>query len=254
MKKIVCTIILLMFLSAPAMAELIGYADVDRNAISPSGSVMIYAKNYLTGHNTSAGVFNFDITNVNITNPGYDSSLPLMEWGFCIEMQPSSTGNQPYQIHTLEQAPQNQGPGGLAMGITKADYIRELWAIVNPSPAMTSLQAAAMQVAIWEIVYEDTESSWDVGSWVTGDDESFGITVGDGNVITTANGWLNQLDGEGPLANLVGLVSAPIDSAAAALTSSDGFQDYVVEVPIPGAVLLGMLGLGMAGIKLRKFA
>ena len=32
------------------------------------------------------------------------------------------------------------------------------------------------------------------------------------------------------------------------------FQDQLVLVPIPGAVLLGFLGLGAAGLKLRKFA
>jgi hypothetical protein len=31
-------------------------------------------------------------------------------------------------------------------------------------------------------------------------------------------------------------------------------QDQLVRVPVPGAVLLGMLGLGAAGLKLRKFA
>jgi hypothetical protein len=31
-------------------------------------------------------------------------------------------------------------------------------------------------------------------------------------------------------------------------------QDLLVRVPVPGAILLGMLGLGAAGVKLRKFA
>ena len=32
------------------------------------------------------------------------------------------------------------------------------------------------------------------------------------------------------------------------------YQDYLVRVPVPGAVLLGILGLGAAGMKLRKSA
>jgi hypothetical protein len=38
------------------------------------------------------------------------------------------------------------------------------------------------------------------------------------------------------------------------------YQDLVVEisnaspVPVPGAILLGILGLGVAGIRLRKYA
>ncbi len=31
-------------------------------------------------------------------------------------------------------------------------------------------------------------------------------------------------------------------------------QDMIVRVPVPGAVLLGLLGLGAAGLKLRRFA
>ena len=30
-------------------------------------------------------------------------------------------------------------------------------------------------------------------------------------------------------------------------------QDLLVRVPVPGAILLGILGLGVAGVKLRKF-
>ena len=32
------------------------------------------------------------------------------------------------------------------------------------------------------------------------------------------------------------------------------YQDWVVKVPVPGAVLLGLLGLSAAGIRLRKYA
>jgi len=31
-------------------------------------------------------------------------------------------------------------------------------------------------------------------------------------------------------------------------------QDFIIKVPVPAAVLLGMLGLSVAGLKLRKFA
>jgi len=38
-------------------------------------------------------------------------------------------------------------------------------------------------------------------------------------------------------------------------TEQGGYaQDQLVRVPVPGAILLGLLGLGVAGLKLRKFA
>ena len=38
------------------------------------------------------------------------------------------------------------------------------------------------------------------------------------------------------------------------LTGSPDSQDQLVLVPVPGAVLLGILGLGAAGLKLRRYA
>jgi hypothetical protein len=35
---------------------------------------------------------------------------------------------------------------------------------------------------------------------------------------------------------------------------SGNAQDHLVRIPVPAAVLLGILGLGVAGIKLRKYA
>jgi hypothetical protein len=32
------------------------------------------------------------------------------------------------------------------------------------------------------------------------------------------------------------------------------YQDYVIRVPVPAAVILGILGLGVVGWRLRKFA
>lgn len=39
-----------------------------------------------------------------------------------------------------------------------------------------------------------------------------------------------------------------------AIGEEDGDSDSFILTPVPGAVILGMLGLGVAGLKLRKFA
>jgi hypothetical protein len=68
--------------------------------------------------------------------------------GFCIDpfhfSLPSSTG---YQYTPLVNAPKPPG----TMGAIKADQISRLWTMAY-SPTMTAAQAAAFQIAIWEIV------------------------------------------------------------------------------------------------------
>ena len=57
-----------------------------------------------------------------------------------------------------------------------------------------------------------------------------------------ANGWLRALSVGGvDFSNYLGL-------------SNEGVQDYVVRVPVPAAFVLGLLGMGAAGLKLRKRA
>jgi hypothetical protein len=80
--------------------------------------------------------------------------------------------------------------------------------------------------------------------------------------------WVSIVDHENPLTSLAPgvwedneYILAFEDLFGAGLPSSDrDFTDFVVmvesvnPVPVPGAILLGMLGLGAVGIKLRKFA
>jgi hypothetical protein len=97
------------------------------------------------------------------------------------------------------------------MGDAKALQISKLWGMAY-SATMTANQAAAMQIAIWEIVAGDLFS-------VSGSD--YGASV-----------LLNQLATyAGPVANLVALTGPG--------------QDYVIQsVPEAGATVI-LLGLGM---------
>jgi hypothetical protein len=157
--------------------------------------------------------------------------------GFCIDIGQDIFNNQTatWQVAYLKDAP----VPGLKMGPIKANLIEELWAndYAGPTGALASpSNAAAFQLAIWEIINGTPNSS---GTYVIGrQGDTFSATDSDPNTIPTANTWLAALDpsGNGTKANLI------------ALTSTQ-FQDYVVQAPAtatpaPSGLVLG----GMAAV------
>jgi hypothetical protein len=108
---------------------------------------------------------------------------------------------------------------------------------VNWTGNLTAARAAGIEAAVWEIVNEDS-GTYNVS---TGNLQVYNNAA----VVSAANDMLSyltpdlqQVDYRG---EFVGL-------------SSTAYQDFVVKTPLPGAVLLGFLGLGAAGMKLRRFA
>ena len=120
------------------------------------------------------------------------------------------------------------------MGMTKANYIRELWGRdFDPAWATgaNTQMAEAFNACIWEIIYE-TDPVWDVtsgtGFYATGIEQA-----------ATANLWLSQLNGDtNYFANNLVATSTP-----------DG-QDYVVQIPEPAT--LSLLAVGAAAFLRRR--
>lgn len=151
---------------------------------------------------------------------------------FCIDLQDNSTSSTvTYKVTDLKDAADPTfGPMGAAKATALAELLYENWV-----PGMTNDHLRSLQVAVWEVT-ADGPGSLDLasGSFRCND-------AGASSYLSTINGSY------APTSLFVGLSSPYTDGVRA-------YQDYVVKVPVPAAVLLGILGLGVAGWKLRKFA
>ena len=159
---------------------------------------------------------------------------------YCLEPQQSTGfvngGLIPYTIDlTMLTAPGNVG-GMLPVTATRvSDLRRLLGTVADPfSGSISNLQAAAFQIAIWEILRE-TAGSYDV---LSGNVSYSGESIV--GVFAQANAWLANLN-------------AQTERNTAALTNVT-FQDLIIPIPEPGS--FGMLGAGAAmivlGIRRRK--
>lgn len=226
-------------LAAPAMAQFVNsrFVNVDPKR---DMSYSITDPTVMSG-TTSAGLFNWQGT---VTNP---VGLQGNYWAFCIELTQHVSGNtnyfgNNYRVRNLEDAPRPTNSVA-PMGSQKADALRELFGrfffpAFGPAingPGITQDEAAAMQVAIWEIVYE-TASAAGSGTPGAAYGQNWGLSTGNAvftgrsQVLTLATSFLNALDGTG---------RKSYDLYA---VSSENNQDMIV--PTPGAMAL----LGVAGV------
>jgi hypothetical protein len=189
----------------------------------------------LNGGSYRSGIYSWINTQA-IGTIGLGALVP--NWGFCIEL-PQRPYNGWQDVINLNEAPL-PALYGTPMGITKANYIRELWGRHFDPNWITSAgnqMAEAFSVAVWEIVYENlpgTPAGWDVTSGT-------GFRCGDANTVT-ANNWLHGLTGNTAYF-AQGLV-------ATSSSGSNAGQDFLVQVPEPATICL--LGLGTLSLIRRK--
>lgn len=132
---------------------------------------------------------------------------------FCIDpFHRSNPGPLFYELVSVSDAPRSSSPYVGPMGPVAAEKVSKLWAKAY-TPSMNATDAAALQLAIWEVVGGD-----------------FFAWTGSGGVYDLAQELLDGLPTYGASANLAALKS---------LTTQG--QDYVFQVPDSGATaaLLG---------------
>jgi hypothetical protein len=209
------------------------YAVFGRSVIRPSNGVRV------NSDAMQGGRFRLSDYGTGTYTAGFKGPDPLL-WAFCIEpLEGISPGNYLYDVKPLSQGTTNIG----GMGQAKADRLRELFGRWYPdfTQAISALAAGALQIAVWELVREDS-GTLDIYNGTIYFYSNASTTPG---VLALAQTYVQSINGTGPkLTNLVALTKA-------------GTQDLVVqsEIPEPGSLLLagiGLLGFGIARNRMKR--
>jgi hypothetical protein len=248
MKRLIFIAALCAFAVTPAMADLYGTVDVRETGVGPNVVMTIHDTAAVSdGVSVYTGLYYLNLANNYSGDPSVGGEMPIGDVdSFCIDIWDYSTNNYTsYEVRSLDQAPNfNTGEGG-PMGDAKARQVAELLDRYWNENIDTSTEYAALQAAVWEIVAEDPAKGYDLDSGV------FSLTGGStagADARTQAETWLDSLSDEGHDYSMYLALSHPTGEL------NGQYQDYVIRVPVPAAVILGILGLGVVGWRLRKFA
>jgi hypothetical protein len=231
-----------------------------------------------SNNTSSGGPFQFTRGNTNPLQPTiwnhntqtYTNGLGSQFTAFCIDLGQNLSASDTYILDNLALAPTPpSGSSPLApMGALAAARLGVLWyQHVNGASTngMTTADGrAAMQLAIWEIVYDSQLLAGQAGvayngqlSLATGNLRSVAGDGGSAAVRATAQTWLNAIDAidfntyAGPIANVWAMSD----------TGTPNAQDQLVElgpgfqiVPEPATVLIWGLGgaIGLLVARRRK--
>ncbi|MBC7781591.1 MAG: hypothetical protein H7125_15975 [Proteobacteria bacterium] len=148
---------------------------------------------------------------------------------YCLELAQTFSFGTTYNSYA--SVPVASAPNTSPMGGAKASDLSRLMGSYFAGSFASTLTTTAMQLAIWEIVYE-------TGPAYTVDAGGFEVTGGDAGSRALANTYLANL----------GSISAPL----LALGSPDQ-QDFITVIPVPPSMALfaGGLLFGLWGVRRR---
>lgn len=258
---------LCLLLAGNASATSTGWITMSFVSASP-GETVSYVAPTKSG-TTTAGVYN---QSVNLSplkygdyNIGREASKFIEGLGdgvmgfasaqtFCADInQYASYSPFKYEIYTPESAPVVTG-SNMAMGSTKAADLRKLWGAYNtyglgvddwgvgeeestPDTAEKKQQAAAFQLAVWEII---NEAQGTLGGYAVATGTM--RASGSASTIDLANAWLGTLGAmEDPDIGLRVLVNGTYQDFAIVVTGAG--RDTVPEPVTMAGLMLGIGGL-----------
>jgi hypothetical protein len=183
--------------------------------VAPKRTVSLSKNSGVSFEDVGAGTSQFTRLGGDYSGPGADGEFEA----YCIQLTQSITWGETYDFETRE--PELSPVPGSGMGTARADLLAELYGRFFAPGTTSRDDAAAFQLAVWEIVHDDGADLTtgliqveDTGVW-------FGL----------AQTWLSALDGTGPHADLL------------AMTHPDK-QDHIILIPnAPAAGLMLVAGL-----------
>lgn len=213
MKKIFFSLVLFAFVSAPALADL--KVNVDTDAAGLFGT-------------TRGGEFLVTVLDEAIGS--YEMNDQFVT--FCVEKSETLYDESNYWVDLSSQAVFGGGGPNPDPISDQTAYLYDWW--LDGAGGMTKTDALAndVQSAIWHFEQEIALTALEIAA-------NSRIAMANAAV---GGGWLNN--GQIMVMNLW--------TDPTSRTDADKVQDLLVRVPVPGAALLGLLGLCAAGMKLRK--
>jgi len=182
--------------------------------------------------NQAAGGFTMQVNaNPAPTDPQFKAGSSILAW--CIELTQSISAGSSYSYTTTDLTSANPSWAGRLQELIAQNYQTVL-------SAANSITSAAMQLAIWEVVFESANSDLDLSRG------NFSASARDGDSTSAKNmaqGWLNNLSS-----------SADTGKYKIVMLTNGSAQDLVtvLPTPIPAAALLFGSALGLGGLLQRR--